>query len=169
MQTSQYDAKFKDAIIAKVLNGQDISELVKKENLPYHTVYNWVYRQKKKIAKIHHNEDPSMLKKRPQNWGAEEKLKAITETYKMSSEQINTYCRENGLYVTHLEEWKQAVIDGINLHKGRIPPAAIKKMEKENQGLRQELRRKEKALAEAAALLVLKKKAAQLWGEDEDD
>ena len=35
--------------------------------------------------------------------------------------------------------------------------------------LEKELRRKDKALAETAALLVLKKKANAIWGDEDDD
>jgi transposase len=35
--------------------------------------------------------------------------------------------------------------------------------------LERELRRKEKALAEAAALLVLQKKVQAIWGDEDDD
>ena len=48
-------------------------------------------------------------------------------------------------------------------------PPQLKQLREENKSLKKELRRKEKALAEAAALLVLKKKAEQMWGTDEDD
>ena len=44
-----------------------------------------------------------------------------------------------------------------------------KKSKKENKSLKKDLSRKEKALAETAALLVLKKKAQEIWGEPEDD
>ena len=46
---------------------------------------------------------------------------------------------------------------------------AEKQLRKENSTLRKDLNRKEKALAETAALLVLKKKAQAIWGEPEED
>jgi len=42
-------------------------------------------------------------------------------------------------------------------------------MKAKNKKLESELRRKDKALAEASALLILKKKANLIWGESEDD
>ena len=47
--------------------------------------------------------------------------------------------------------------------------AENRQLKNENKALKKELRRKEKALAEAAALLILQKKANRLWGYDEDD
>ena len=40
---------------------------------------------------------------------------------------------------------------------------------KKTRNLEKDLRRKEKALAETAALLVLKKKVQEIWGEPEDE
>ena len=41
--------------------------------------------------------------------------------------------------------------------------------QKQIKQLKQEIKRKDKALAEAAAILILRKKLNALWGEDEDE
>lgn len=79
---------------------------------------------------------------------------------------VGVYCRQHGLYSIHLKEWekdfmKQDAPD--QTHKAENVTLRKKIIE-----LERELRRKEKALAEAAALLVLKKKADAIWGEDGD-
>lgn len=79
---------------------------------------------------------------------------------------VGAYCRQHGLYSIHLKEWendfmKQDAPD--QTHKAENVTLRKKVIE-----LERELRRKEKALAEAAALLVLKKKADAIWGEDGD-
>lgn len=72
--------------------------------------------------------------------------------------------RERGLHSIHIERWKEAIIEGLKsskLNKKDLRDKKIKELEKE-------LRRKDKALAETAALLVLKKKAQDIWGDPED-
>jgi cytidylate kinase len=51
----------------------------------------------------------------------------------------------------------------------QITLSELKALKEENKRLEKEIRRKDKALAEAAALLILKKKAAMIFGEREED
>ncbi len=100
--------------------------------------------------------------KRPQDWSPEEKLAAVLEAISLSEEDLGAYLRSRGLHEAHLQQWHDQMLCGLEPLPGkRAEQRRIKSLEKE-------LQRKEKALAEAAALLVLKKKAQELW-EDEDD
>ena len=103
---------------------------------------------------------------RPQDWGAEEILAVITEAAGLSDEDLGAFLRRKGLHEAHLEEWRARIVAGLEApvrRSGRSPEAKrIKELERE-------LRRKEKALAEAAALLVLQKKLRAMWGDGEDD
>lgn len=67
-----------------------------------------------------------------------------------------------------METWKKEFIENFS-KKNRLENSELKELKNENKKLSRELRRKEKALAEAAALLVLKKKADAYWGVDEED
>lgn len=84
----------------------------------------------------------------------------------MSEAQTVEYCRKKGLYPAQITQWKQAffqVSSGYN-------KAILKHVQKENKQLKKELLRKEKALAEAVAILVLRKKLKDYYEEtDEDD
>ncbi len=71
------------------------------------------------------------------------------------------------LHTHHLERWRREIIEGQDRGKGS--QSTLRALREETRSLKKELRRKEKALAETAALLVLKKKAAAIWGEPEDD
>jgi len=73
----------------------------------------------------------------------------------MSEEEIGAYCRENGLYSFQLTAWKESFMS--------------LKTEDKNQSLKQDIKRKDAALSEASALLILKKKASMIWGEIEGD
>ena len=104
-----------------------------------------------------------MKGKRPQDWTAEEKLEAVLEMEKLDEQEKGKYLREKGLHTVHVQRWKQEMLEGLKsngkgLSKADPQGKKIKELEKE-------LNRKEKALAETAALLVLKKKAEDIWGD----
>ena len=107
--------------------------------------------------------------KRPQDWTAEEKLEAVMESASLSEQELGGYLRRTGLHEAQLEQWRRRVREGAM--EALSSKSSRKKASAEAKRVRtleRELRRKEKALAETAALLVLKKKAAAIWG-DEDD
>ena len=97
---------------------------------------------------------------------SEDKLKFVLETASLPDEQIGVFLRSKGLHQTHLEQWRLQMLNGL---QNDLPS---KKAKKRNSGakriraLEKELNRKEKALAETAALLVLKKKVQEIWGDD---
>jgi transposase-like protein len=109
-------------------------------------------------------------RKRPQDWSAEEKFKAVIESYHLDDEQLGAFLRERGLHESHLQQWRKEMESGA---KEELSPRKRKAKRREQQRrirqLERELRRKEKALAEAAALLVLKKKVQQIWGDEDED
>ena len=77
------------------------------------------------------------------------------------------WLREKGLHTEHLTQYEQELRDMIE-NKNYDEKMEIKKLVQENKNLKKELNKKEKALAEMAALYTLKKKAEALWGEEED-
>src|SRR5690606_5661826 len=94
----------------------------------------------------------------------EQRLQALLDTNNLSTEQLNAWCRERGIFAHQLQAWKAEFCMPTK------PPAdavEVRKLKTEMAGLQRELNRKEKALSEAAALLVLQKKYQALW-EDED-
>lgn len=107
----------------------------------------------------------------PDNWPAEARFAVVLETATLSEIALSEYCRSKGLYPEQVREWRQACITGqqssrerkqIEQEQARADRKRIKELEKE-------LRRKDKALAEAAALLVLRKKLNAYWGDDSED
>lgn len=100
------------------------------------------------------------MPKSPHEWSSEEKLEALLESAKLSEEELGKYLRRRGLHAAQLEEWRAQAREGLTPSKSRSVSRRIQKLEKE-------ITRKDKALAEAAALLVLQKKLNELW-EDED-
>jgi hypothetical protein len=106
---------------------------------------------------------PAQRDKRPQDWKPAEQLLALMQTHGLSEEQRNAWCRENGLFAHHLVAWQQAF---SNTASSSTDQQQLRGLKDENHLLKRELVRKEKALAEAAALLVLQKKFRAMW-EDE--
>ena len=106
--------------------------------------------------------------KRPRDWSAAEKLQAVIESAVLNEEDQGRYCRQHGMFVPQLTQWKQEMM--------RSPSEQTPVLKAENRALKEELKqvkrelaRKEKALAEAAALLILKKKVQAIFGSDADD
>lgn len=98
-----------------------------------------------------------------------EQLNHILATHKLDELSLGKYCRENGIYTHQLTKWREEIMVAPKSVKGNVQQAELKKLKEENKKLQKELRRKEKALAEASALLIMKKKADLIWGDNEDD
>jgi len=104
--------------------------------------------------------------RRAQDWTAEEKLRAVVDTVDLEGEALGEYLRRHGLHREQLEQWRGAAKAALkgpsSKQRGKGEAKRIKELERE-------LRHKEKALAETAALLVLRKKVNALWGDGDDD
>ena len=102
-------------------------------------------------------------KKRPRNWPAMDKLQAVVAYDGLEESEQGQYLRSHGLYSVDIERWREEMLEALNRKPKKRDPK-----ERRIRELESELRRKEKALAETAALLVLKKKAQEIWGDPED-
>ena len=105
--------------------------------------------------------------KRPQDWSAKEKLAAVLEAAALRDEELGAFLRSKGLHEAQLQQWQEQMLSGLNpapAQRGKKAPETKRVRE-----LEKDLRRKDKALAETAALLVLKKKAQAIWGDGDDD
>lgn len=105
--------------------------------------------------------------KRSQDWTIEDKIKILFETQSLSEKELGVYLREKGLHSHDLQEWKES-LGGTKRGRPKLDSELVS-LRKEKKELERELRRKDKALAEASAILILKKKAAAIWGTGEDD
>ena len=85
--------------------------------------------------------------------------------------ELSEYCRKKGIYPGQVQRWKEAALTGYDLDEQiqHRKSNARKEDKRKIKRLASELRRKDKALAETAALLVLRKKAQAIWGESEED
>lgn len=107
--------------------------------------------------------------RRPEDWSAQEQWQALLDTASLTEPALGVYCRRHGIYTHHLQHWKDAFMRKTTDETTQTLKAQNRALKDENKRLQRELHRKEKALAEAAALIVLKKKVQALYGEDEDN
>lgn len=102
-----------------------------------------------------------------------EKFLVVMETYGLSEIELSRYCREKGLYFEEVKAWISACAAANNNTEERADIKELKASKIEDakriKELEKELNRKEKALAEAAALLILRKKLQAILGENEED
>lgn len=103
-------------------------------------------------------------------WTAVARLEAVFATAAMDAEAKSAWCRENGLYPSELETWRQGATAALaEPEEARASPQQTRQANKRIKELVRELRRKDKALAETAALLVLSKKLSAIYGEGADE
>lgn len=108
----------------------------------------------------------SKAPRRPSDWSAEEKLRAVNEASSITEADLGAWLRREGLQEEDLARFRADAIAGLAAPRKAKSGGAEQKRIKE---LERELKRKDAALAEAAALLVLRKKAVALWGEEGED
>lgn len=159
MKQNYSEAFIEQAVIKLLSRGnRTVREVAQDLNVNYHTAKNWIKRGSMSPAVV-----GSTKEKRPQDWSAQEQLLALQETHGLSGQALQAWCRERGLFAHHLTTWKTAFCAAT---KTDSSTRELRGLKDENDQLKRELVRKEKALAEAAALLVLQKKFRALW-EDE--
>ena len=138
-------------------DGVSLAKLASDTGIGKSTLYNW-------RKELHASGALVSPRKTQKSWSSAEKFAAVLETASMNEAERAEYARRKGLYVEQIAAWTAACRDANGALVERPENRADKKRIHE---LERELNRKEKALAEAAALLVLRKKARAIWG-DED-
>lgn len=163
----EYTEEFKTAMIQKILlnPGTPMVNFAREANIPNSTVATWLRNYKKRNG--------ITVGSKNKTWSAERKFQAVLETASLSEAEKNEYCRKHGIYMEQLKEWKKDCISGCRKSPDQNYIKKSKQKEQElklrTKALEKELSRKDKALAEAAALLVLKKKAQDIWGDKEEE
>ena len=112
--------------------------------------------------------------KDPEGWTAADKFTVVLESAGFNATELSAYCRERGLFPEQVDRWRQTAQDAnanavLTMAEQRDLEKRHQQDQKEIKQLKQDLRRKEKALAEAAALLIAAKKIQAFWGEDGED
>lgn len=158
-----YPLEFKQKMIEKLARpgGPSAKELSEQTGVASSTLSLWL-QAAGKVRRMADSKD-----RRPQDWSAEEKLAAVIEAGGLSDEEFGAFLRRRGLHKAHLQRWRttmEAALGGKPKKRSGSSREARKIRD-----LEREVRRKDKALAEASALLILKKKAQAIWGDEDDD
>lgn len=127
------------------------------KDLSVHTLKNWM---KSTASTATPHDNPA---KRPQDWRPEERLLALHESHGLTGEELNAWCRQRGLFAHQLVQWRSDFCSAAQPRSGGDANQTLRALKAENQRLEHELNRKDKTLAEAAALLILQKRCGRCW------
>jgi transposase-like protein len=110
----------------------------------------------------------SHQKKSTPKWTSAKKLRVVLAASQLKDDELGAFLRREGIHEHQLEQWRSTMLaaleeEGPKKRRGPSPEA------KELVAVKRDLLRKDKALAEVSALLVLKKKADAIWGVVDDD
>ena len=164
---NRYSQEKKASVMKKLLppHNMTVAEVARQEGISEQTLYNWRSKAKQLGQPVPGQKSTS------ENWSAEAKLAVVIETTPLSEAELGQYCREKGVLPEQVKRWRSECLQGFassdEQHKAVREQSKSDKAE--IKALKKELREKEKALAETAAILVLRKKLNAFWGEESED
>ena len=151
---THYSEEFRASIAARLLppNNARVADVVKETGVPKDTLYEWRTRYRNKQGASPYSGKPT------NQYSADDKLAVIIETASLNEAELGEYCRRKGLYPVQIATWKASMVQGLMSEPSKADREQNQKQFKTIQCLEKDLARKEKALAEVVALLVLQKK-----------
>ncbi len=160
---TKYQSGFKEQALRKVFaraSDQTVEAVAIDLNMNAGTLRGWM----KNASRDQKNPPPKPAS--TNEWTAAQRLLALHESHDLRDEALNAWCRERGIFAHDLTKWRSDFCAPAPT-KSREESQELRQLRQANQQLQRDLNRKDKALAEAAALLVLQKKYQALWaGED---
>jgi transposase-like protein len=149
-------------------NRQSVVEIARELGIHAITLYKW-----RKAWRLQGEVVPAS-EKEAEGWSAADKFTVVLETAGLNATELGGYCRERGLYPEQVDRWRKAAQDAnaqplLTMADQKDLQKRHQEDQREIKRLQQELRRKDKALAEAAALLIASKKIQAYWGEGGED
>ena len=163
----RYSSEFKQSMIQKLLlpGGPSATALAETSGVSQATLSRWL-REAASVALVANDTDkkpPPREARRPEDWSPDERLRVVRETAGLTGSELGVYLRREGLHEATVTEWRGQALAALGGSRART------KEQKRIRELERELTRKDRALAETAALLVLAKKVHALWGDEDDD
>jgi transposase len=163
----QYPEERKQAVLRRMMPPENapVALLAQETGISDVTLYHW--RKQARSGGLVVPGDG----RNPEAWSPQDKFSVVLETATLNEMELAEYCRKKGLYAEQIATWKQSCIDGnlTAVEHAKVAKDKARSARKEIKELKHDLRNKEKALAETAALLVLRKKMHAIWGEGEDE
>lgn len=163
----KYSEELREAILRRILppRNEPLRQVARDENISLQTLYNW---RIKALSGDIKSPDEASVK---DAWSTQDKFHIVVETAGMSELELAEYARSKGLFIEQIRAWRDACMNangGIAKEAARLN-RELKDAEKKARQMEKELARKEKALSEAAALILLQKKIRAIWGEPEGE
>ena len=155
---------FKEQAIAKVLGrseDQSVRSIAADLGMNMGTLRGWMKRA------LGDQKNPSGKAIPSADWTAAQRLLALHESHGLGEEALNAWCRERGIFAHDLTQWRTDFCESTGAAGGREDSEELRQLRLTIMQLQRDLNRKEKALAEAAALLVLQKKYRALWAAED--
>jgi transposase-like protein len=159
----RYSRAIKESVLKKVLppENRSIHEVSQEFGISENTIRSWMQKVSSGILALDAEIGPGQL-------GMKEKFHLVMEAASLGEEELGVFLREKGIHSEHLNLWKQELRETM-ADNNQKEKQELKAAKKEIRNLNKELDRKEKALAEMAALLALKKKLHTIFEEDEEN
>lgn len=154
---ARYGQTFKDRAVARLLPPSSAAlEVVAREvGVGTQTLQRW-------------RDDAQSMPARARAWTAPARLDAVITTAAMDETAKGAWCREHGVYPAELGKWQMSATAALaEPEEARASPQSTRHDKKRIKELERDLLRKDRALAETAALLVLSKKVAVIFNRGE--
>jgi transposase len=161
----RYSEGFRRSIVRKVQesDGKSLDDIAREHGIHPATLGRWI--QQLRASKL---ADDGADGIQPSHRNPGEKLELLLESRTVKPDAMGEWLRRNGMHSEHLRLWEQELGSMATDNENKIN-SENSQLRKENKALKKELARKEKALAEAAVLLTLKKKYPTIFEHNEED
>ena len=159
---ARYSEDFKKSIVRKLLLPENpgVTQISEETGISIQTLYSW-------IRKLREDVEMSFKGTNPEDRSMLEKHEILLEAASIPHEQLGAWLRERGIHEEHLKLWRNEIQETLKSTK-KLERKEISETKKKIKALEKEIQRKDKALAEMAALMTLKKKLEGIWFEPED-
>ena len=165
-----YPPELRERLVVRMIGAERMSPyvLARETGITRQTLSRWSLDARRVAAMTTQSSKqptpPDKPPRRPQDWTPQERLRAVNQASALADAELGAWLRREGLHEATLAQWRDAALRGLAGERshGGSPPGEAKRVKQ----LERELLRKDKALAEAAAILVLRGKLQALWGEE---
>ncbi len=138
--------------------------LSKETGIPKAILYAWLSLDKKGRQASTSTHGPLLMTKRTKQRSPSTKFALLSQSFNLQGEALKEFCHKEGVTVPELTRWRDLALSGIELSNHPTYGTSQNDPETEVSQLKNELRRKNDALAEAATLLILQKKTSEILG-----
>jgi len=167
MQRNRYSTEFKEQALSKARQRgtRTLKALADELNISLGSLKGWLKTSNQTAS------GSSVVTSLPsdtaaQHWSSAQRLQALLESHALTGVALHAWCREKGLFEHQLKQWREAFCSTAEPDP-RESRAELRALKMKNEQLQRDLHRKDRALAETAALLLLQKKFQALL-EDAD-